>query len=57
MNGYTVPAAVIAGLALLGGIITDNVEPVLTFIGAVGAAFYTPTCSRNPRAPRQGPSA
>ena len=37
MNGYTVPAAVIAGLALLGGIITDNVEPVLTFIGGAGA--------------------
>lgn len=43
MNGHTLPAAIIAGLAVLAGAIAENVEPVLTFIGggaAVGAAFY-----------------
>lgn len=37
MNGYTLPAVVVALVSVIAGVIADNVEPVLTFIGG-GAA-------------------
>lgn len=37
MNGYSLPVAIVATLTVVAGVIADNVEPVLTFIGG-GAA-------------------
>lgn len=43
MNGYTIPAAVVALVGIIAVLVADTVEPVLTFVGggaAVGAALY-----------------
>lgn len=50
MNGYTIPAAIVATLSVLASIVADTVEPVFTFVGggaAVGAALF---CARAARA-------
>jgi len=43
MNGYTLPAALIALISIIAGVIADAAEPVFTFVGggaAVGAALF-----------------
>lgn len=44
MNGYTLPAVVIAVLSLIVGFVADAAEPVFVFVGggaAVGAALFS----------------
>ena len=44
MNGYALPAAVVAVLSVIAGVIADAAEPVFVFVGggaAVGAALYS----------------